>query len=250
MFNTRLWKYLLPFMGTLSFADDRAGGSGGNGDDDKGDKGDKGDGDRVAKSELDAANTKLEKMEQDLEDMRMEVMTPEYLEFLQAKEGGDKKDDKKEEPTDLADDKIEKMSKKELMEYMRKERRDEIAAVKEAALKDYRNDNKVKVEGEIREFASSHEDYETFRPIMYGLSLDPKNKSASLDKLYNLAKAHVKSIHSEPSEEEKIKQRKLGGEKPGGGSTGFEPDEILSDADATKSAVDEVQKDLGPLPSA
>lgn len=246
MFNNLLWKWLSP---CLSFADGDAGG--GNGGGDKG--GDKGNEGMVAKADLDAANVRIEKMGQDLEDMRMEVMTPEYLEFLQAKEGGDKgkADDKGKAPNDtLADDKIEKMSKKELIEHMREERKKEIAAAKDEALSTYKNDNKAKVQGEIKEFASTHDDYETFRPIMYGLSLDPKNKTASLDKLYSLAKDHVKNIHAEPSKEEKERQRKLDGEKPGGDAAGFEPDKIVSDVDATKAAVEDTIEKLGPLPSA
>jgi len=50
----------------------------------------------------------------------------------------------------------------------------------------------TKAEREIADFARQHEDFEQLRPIMYELSLDPKNKDLSLQELYDIAKKQAK----------------------------------------------------------
>lgn len=46
----------------------------------------------------------------------------------------------------------------------------------------------TKAEKEVADFARQHEDLEQLRPIMYELSLDPKNAGLSLQELYDMAK--------------------------------------------------------------
>lgn len=248
MFDNFL-KWFLPF-GMLSFG--LAGEGGGNGGD-KGKEGDKGDEGKVSKEDYDKVVAESGKLKQDLEDLRMEILTPEYLEFLGDKDKGKGKDGGKKPPaTDdtISDDKFEKMSKKEIFEAAKtaatKEMEDKIEGYKKAD----KDASDAATAREIAAFARAHDDYSTYRPIMYGLSLDPKNKDMTLQELYDMAKGHVKRIHTEPSEEEKARQKKLKGEKPGGASKTFEELKMLSKEEAAKEALAEVKEKLGPIPPA
>ena len=237
---SNLLRWALPF-GMLSLVDDKGGGGG---DDDKGKVDDKG-GETVSKADFDAAKADLDKAKADLEDMRMEVLTPEYLDFLNVvkDKGKDKGEEKKE---DIKDEDFEKLSKKEILALADKKVKDEIAKFQES-VKGERDADTMK---EVAAFSRTHADYKTYRPIMYGLSLDPKNKDMSLQELYDASKDHVKGIHTETTEGEKEKQRKAANEKPGGSSESFEELKKLSSADATKKAAEEVATALGDFPSA
>lgn len=209
--------------------------------------------DKVSKSELDKVLAEKQKLEQQIEDLRLEVITPEYMEFLDSKEKGGEKGkvkEPKDSTGDLPDDKLESLSKKEILELATRKAKEEV----EGELKRIREDGEAKTreqtQREIAAFARTHSDFQQYRPIMYGLSTDPKNADMSLEELYQAAKEHVKRIGREPTEEEKEKQRKKGGEKPGGASSSFEEDRKLSAEAATRKAVDEVKAELGPIPAA
>ena len=204
----------------------------------------------VAKSEFDKAIADNEKLKADLEDIRMEVLSPEYVASLQS---GSKDKPKEEAKPELKDDDIEKMSKKELLELATKRAKEEIMKEAPSRFKEELDSrDKANVAKEIATFARSHEDFETFRPIMYGLSLDPKHADASLQELYDAAKAHVTRIHTGTSEAEKEKARKASNEKPGGSSGSYAKDEYKgkSEREISTAALDEVKAELGPLPSA
>ena len=243
MFNLDLLKGLLPFTPMLSLTGDEGGGKGEEGEgNDGGGKGAEG---TVSKADYDLAMADLEKTKTDLEDMRMEVLTPDYLDYLNSgKSKGKEKEEVKDEG--IKDDDLEKLSKKEILALAEKKADEKIKSF-EASVKGQSDETTRK---EVAAFSRTHQDYKTYRPIMYGLSLDPKNKDLSLEELYIASKEHVKGIHTETTTAEKERQKKSMGEKPGGSSESFEELKKLSSTEATKSAADEVSAKLGAFPDA
>jgi len=242
-----LERLVLPYLG-MGFAD---GGDPGKGDDKDG----KVEEVKVSKADYDAVVAKADrsdKLEKDLEDLKLEVFSPDYMSFLDAKDTKPKGDEKPDAKTgeDLSDEAIEKMSKKELLakakELAKQELEPEIRSLKESSI----SSSKEQTQREIKAFARTHADFDTYRPIMYGLSCDPKNSELSLQELYDASKEHVKRIHTEPSEAEKEKQRKSKGEKPGGDGESFERLKKLSPGEAASEALKETKDKLGPIPSA
>lgn len=213
----------------------------------KGDENDNKDG-MVSKEDYQKATERADKLEKNLEEVRMEVLSDDYMSFLDTK---DKKVEEKPKDKDIIpDDKFEKMTKKEIFEAAKSAAVNEMTgtlASRQAAAKKAQD---AETAADVKNFAKAHDDYDTFRPIMYGLSLDPKYKKASLDQLYTAAKDHVGRIHKEPSAEEKAKAAKSSSEKPGGSSTSFKKETSKSTAELTQDAVSEVEEALGPIPSA
>lgn len=213
------------------------------------------DKDMVSKVSLDEAIARSEKLEKDLEDVRMEVLTPEYQRFLDADEksagdkpAGDKPVDNASDTT-ISDDAYTKMSNKEIFEAAKKAAVDEIRGTLTQQEADTKKAGDARTQREIAAFSKTHEDYNTFRPIMYGISLDPKNADLSLSQLYEAAKAHVKSIHTEPSDEDKRKSRESSSERPGGDSSSLEKLAKMTDNEIAAEAMAEVEEKLGPLPT-
>lgn len=242
---SKLMHYMYPNLVNLQgmrwFADegDKGGDKGAEGKDDKGAEG------AVPKADHDAALADLEKAKTDLEDMRMEVLTPDYLDYLNStKDKGKKEKEVKEEG--VKDDDLEKLTKKEILALAEKKADDKIKSFQESV----KGQSDETTRKEVAAFSRTHQDYKTYRPIMYGLSLDPKNKDLSLDELYIASKEHVKGIHTETTAAEKEKQQKILSEKPGGASESFEELKKLSAGDATKKAAEEVSANLGAFPDA
>ena len=201
----------------------------------------------VAKTDYDDLKTRSEKLEKDLEDVRMEVLTPDYMKFLDAKDvPKDKTDDGATDKT-ISEDTYEKMSKAELFQAAKQAAVDEIRGDLTTQKADAKKSSDERTTREIKTFASSHEDYETFRPIMYGMSLDPKHADASLQQLYDAAKAHVGRIHKDPSAEDKKKSAAASNEKPGGDSSSLEKLASMSNEEIAKEALAEVKEALGDV---
>ena|SRR3990167_491370 len=202
-------------------------------------------GDSVSKADYDKAIGENEKLKQDLEDTRLEVMTPEYIEFLNIKSKGSEVIAAKE--TSLADE-LKGLTPEQI--YAK--------AITDAGKKADEAANKIREEfsatsreatqKEIAAFARSHTDYEQFRPLMYGLSLAPNYKDSTLLELYDAAKEHIKRIHTEPTDKEKARSRAAGGEKPGSSSSTVIKDKKYTPEEAAQEAWNEV---VGPegLPS-
>ena len=247
--DRRLYSLMLPTnLGKRSFAEGDDAGGGGDGDKD-GDK--SGDGDTVSKADFDALQAKYDQSGKDLEDMRGEVMSSDYLDFLDAKDKGDPKSDadkKKDDST--SDEDWENMSKKDLYTKARADAKKDLQGDIDKITTDRDSDRKSSNRAEVARFSRAHDDYETYRPTMYGLSRDPKNADLSIQELYDRAKEHVAGIHTKTSDTEKKRQEKLKGEKPGDSTSSYESTKDLSSAEATKQAADEVEKELGPIPSA
>lgn len=202
----------------------------------------------VAKTDFDAKVQELERTKQELEDMRLEVFSPNYMEFLDAKDKG-KQEPPPQKKEELPDD-LEKLSKRELLDKARQLAKEELKAdIEKAKAETVDTIGKEQRQREVASFSRTHEDFETYRPIMYGLSLDPKNKDLSLAELYDKSKEHVKRIHTEPSPEEKARQQKLASEKPGSSSVSFEKYSKMSPEQVAKESMEEVKAKLGPIPS-
>ena len=205
----------------------------------------------VAKADFDAKVAEVDKANKELEDMRLEVFSQDYLDFLDNKDKG--KAPSKEAPKETTDDDFKNLTPKQLYEKAKADAKAEMAGefekVKTEAVT---TTDKAQRQRDVAAFARSHEDYETYRPIMYGISLDPKNKDLSLQELYDKSKAHVANIHGQPSEAEKERQKKLASEKPGGSSGSFEEDEKykkMTPEAIGKEALEETKAKLGPIPS-
>lgn len=214
----------------------------------EGEEGNKDAEDMVSKVDLDAALAKSDKLEKDLEDVRMEVLTPDYQEFLDAKNKsdiGDDADKKKEIP----DEDFEKMSKRDLLNLATKTALEQMHGLHTKELETQKSNSDAKTKREIAAFAKDHDDYATFRPTMYGLSLDPKYADLGLQQLYTAAKEHVARIHHEPNADEKAKLVRLASEKPGGHSDSLESNKSKSNEQLANDAYNEVEKELGPIPS-
>jgi hypothetical protein len=228
--NKTLFPFSIP-MG-CSFADEGAGSGGGN-------KGGNADGEKsaenqVSKTDFERVSKENETLKQSVEDLRMEIMTPEYLEFLQAK-------DKPAEETKPAQDKggDEDLSKLTPAQIYAKAKADAVAE-SNAAIKKLRDEMSKeadsKTQNEVAAFAAEHSDFEEFRPVMYGLSKDKRFANANLLTLYNASKEHVKKIRLGLTEEDKERNRRFSGEKPGGASGSFDPNKKYSADEAAQEA--------------
>jgi hypothetical protein len=198
-----------------------------------------------SKEELALAKAEIEKHKRDLEDIRMEVMTPEYLEFLNSKGSPKKEDTKREDGKDsyagLTPSQIAAKIKEELKADMKE-------TIKREVLDDVNANKQADINKEVQSFAKKHEDFELYRPTMYGLALDPKNKDLNLQDLYEEAKAHIKRIHTPPSEKDKNMSRRSSNEKPNSNSSSFknpDPSKGKSASEIANDAWDEVVGDKG-----
>lgn len=207
--------------------------------------------DTVPKAEFDTIKAEFDKKNQELEDMRMEVFSPEYMEFLDARDKGKggAKEPAKETGKETTDDDFKGLTSKQIFEKAREaalaDLEAKIDAAKNSAVETV---DKATKQREVAAFARSHADYDVFRPIMYGLSLDPKNKDLSLQELYDASKNYV-TRHAGPSEEEKKRQAQMSTEKPGGDNQSFEKYKKMSAEDTAKESLSEVKDKLGPIPS-
>jgi len=207
-------------------------------------------GETVSKVDFDAKVVELTKAQQDLEDMRLEVFSPDYMAFLDAKDKGGDKGKAGDKPPEEGKPDFSKMSPEQIYQ---KAREDAEKAAEEKAKATFRDSfaaqEKERRTAEVAAFARTHEDYETYRPVMYGLSLDPKNKDLSLQELYDKSKEYIQR-HAGPSKEEKERQARMSTEKPGGDNQSFEKYKKMSPEETAKESLQEVKDKLGPLPTA
>ena len=214
-----------------------------------GDSGDKGKEQGVSKEDFTSLQEKYNDATSKLDDMRLEVMSQDYIDFINSKDtGAPGKEEKKEVDTgkgkEGGDDDFEKMSKADLVAHIKNEMKSAVNSLQET----FQSKDKENAKVEVQRFARLHDDFSTYRPIMYGISLDPKNKDLTLSELYDKSKEHVKRIHTAPSDEDKSKSRNSSNEKPGGASGSFDSSKKYSAEEAAKEAMDEVEQELGPIP--
>ena len=187
-------------------------------------------------------------MTKDIDDIRSEVFTPEYMAFLDAKDKPPVKADDKD--PGITDDQFEKMSKKDILALATKNAIDEVTKTINADKKSAKAQSDASVQREITQFSKEHGDYEKYRPAMYGLSLKAENKDLSLARLYDKAKEYGKSLQEEPTEDEKKKQRSMDGMKPGASSGTYSFDKKVDGDTAALEAANETAEKMGPIPSA
>lgn len=217
-----------------------AGGAGGDTEDQKAET--------VAKADFDAKIAELDKTNKELEDMRLEVFSPDYLDFLDSKDKSKVNPAEKIEPKGEED--LSKLTPRQILDRAKAEAKLELQGEIEKAKKDAISSvASEQTKREVAVFARSHEDFETYRPIMYGLSLDPKNKDLSLGELYEKSKEHVSRIHTTPTKEEQERQARMKTEKPGGNNESFEKYVKMSPEAIAKEAMEETKAKLGPMPS-
>ena len=185
-------------------------------------------------------------LEKDLETTRMEVLTPEYTKFLESLEKKSEPEDKKKEKDDT--DEFSKLTPKELFEKAKRAAVDEIEGKIKARDDESEKEKKARTATEIKDFAKDHPDFEQFRPIMYGLSLDKKNADLKLSDLYNKAKNHVKSLQAGSTDEDKDRGRRIKNEKPGSDSSSLDKLKKMTNEEIAQESLDEVSKTLGPIP--
>lgn len=209
------------------------------------------------KDDFDAVNQKLGTTQKELEDTRMEVLTPEYSAYLDSLEkgGGDKGEkketEKKKESAEGEEDEFKNLTPKQIYERAKKDALSEVETRLNKKDEERKRESELQTKQEIASFAKEHDDYETFRPVMYGLSTDPKNKNATLSQLYDMAKKHVENIKTGKStEKEKERQGKTRSEKPGGNAESYEQLKKMSSEQIAQKSLDEVKESLGPIPSA
>ena len=198
------------------------------------------------KTELEGLKADKSKLEKDLEDTRMEVLTPEYSAFLESLE---KKAAPKDEKKEDAGDDFEKLSKKEVFERAKNAALDEFNKTLKNQRDETKKEQDARTKREIATFSKTHEDFEKYRPVMYGLSLKPENADVSLAHLYDLAKGHVAELAG-TTEAQKKQQQKMASEKPGGDSASMEKLRKMSHDQIAREALEEVKKELGPIPAA
>lgn len=203
-------------------------------------------GEKISKAEYDKLVEEQGKLKQELEDTRMEIMTPEYLEWLNNRDGS-----RKPEPEHKSEDvDYSKMTPAQIAKKVAEETEARIRKEMDNLRNEVTSSSKAQTQKEVAAFSRTHSDFESFRPVMYGLSLDPKNKDLTLPELYEEAKKHVARIHTPATPEEKKRQVKLSTDKPGHTSESFVPNgKKLTSSQAAEEAWNEVVGD-GGLPPA
>lgn len=224
----------LPFYKFSFFADGDAGG--GTGDGETGGKSDSSQDASALKAELERYKADNQSLERKLEDLRLEIMSPEYLDYLGGKDKSSNKEEKSAAPevdfSKLTPEQVYQKAK----EDAKKEVQDEIAKLKN----EFTSKSQAETQAEVARFARTHDDYEKYRPVMYGLSLDPKHKELSLEELYAAAKDHVKRMSNDVIEEERKRAEKTRGEKPGFSTFSFDKDKKYTPDTAADEAWNEV----------
>ena len=231
--------FLGKLLGVKYFADDDEGGGDGDGKENKG---------GVSQEAFDKLQADHDAMTKENEDLRLEIFTPEYTNFLDGKKEPTKKEVVKKDDG-ISDDAFEKLSKKELFEKAKFAAIADLQGKMDTDKTERETIRNADTKKEIARFARTHDDFTTYRPTMYGLSMDPKNEDLSLQELYEKAKSHVKEIHTGVSEVEKKRQQKIAGEKPGSNAEAFEKNRKLSSDEAASDALSEVKEKLGPIPT-
>lgn len=200
------------------------------------------------KDDVLATQSKLEKVERELEDTRMEVLTPQYDAFLKSLDAPEhKKEEKKEIPNE---DEFKGLTPKQIYEKALADAEKKIDAKLSDREKKQQDSEAAKTKAEVAKFAARTPDYDQYRATMYGMSLDPKNSDLTIDEIYIKAKEHVKSIQTGSTDSQKKKGSKTGSEKPGGDNEAFALLKKTSNEKIASDALDEIKSSLGPIPAA
>lgn len=172
-------------------------------------------------------------LQQQLEDLKLEIVTPEYIAFLEGKRAPAPAPKAESEKVDFS-----KMTPDQIYAKAVADSKAATQAEIDRVRTEFTSSSKESIKKEIDAFARSTPDFEKYRPLMRGLSDLPKNKDLTLQELYNLAKEHAKGFG--PTEDEKGKSRRAGGERPGGSSPSVVKDKKYTASEASEEAWEEV----------
>ena len=187
-----------------------------------------------------------EQLAAQLNELKEEVVSPEYLEFLAT---GKRAEAPAPKANVTPDDDLEKLSKKELVELIAKQTKDLVESTLKGKELEAQKAEQARIADEVMEFSKTHADFTTYRPIMYGLSLDPKYSRCSLNQLYDAAKAHIESLKKGDTEEDKKRKSVISGERPGNASASFQKaDKGKSPEQLNAEALAETKAKLGAIP--
>ena len=171
---------------------------------------------------------------QQLEDLKLEVVTPEYIQFLEGKKAPapEKKEEKQEELN------FEGMTPgqvyKKAMEDAAKISQKEVEKVRN----EFNSSNQASVKKEIEAFARVTPDFDKYRLLMQGISTQTKYRDYTLPELYKAAKEYAKGFGA--TDDEKDKSRRAGGEKPGSSTPSHKKDKAYTADSAAEEAWGEV----------
>ena len=169
-----------------------------------------------------------------LEDLKLEVVTPEYIAFLEGKKApSPKAEPEKVDFSKMTPDQIYAKA----VEDAKKSLQPEIDKVRN----EFSATSREQTKRELDAFARSTPDFEKYRPLMHGLSVLPKNKDLTIKELYDTAKAHAKGFG--PTDEEIARSRRSGGERPAGGSASVKKDVKYTADSAAEEAFNELPED-------
>jgi hypothetical protein len=174
----------------------------------------------VAKTDLDKVSTELatsrkelSKVEKELQNAKLELLSPEYVAYLEGKNEGAKT---KPKATDSGVN-LEDLSRKELVDLLGKE----LAGALDDFRKQHIDPVRTSVQDliareEVRICEKRYDDFNDFRKDM--IEIVKKNDSIGIDEAYKIAKANRKLEKDKAEKEAAIK---ASSEKPGGpaGST-------------------------------
>ncbi|HEY6436140.1 MAG TPA: hypothetical protein VIY47_06095 [Ignavibacteriaceae bacterium] len=200
-----------------------------------------------SKEEYTAASEKASKLEKEVEDVRMEVLTPQYTAFLDSyNKGQSEGSNKSKEPPPGDEIDFEKLTKKQIFEMAKKAAVDEVNGTLTKKQQETQVERDKKHQKTIIEFAKQHEDFEKFRPTMYGLSLKEENQDLTISQLYTKAKEHVASLNGEFIKDKK----RTSNERPIGDSQSFEKYKKMDAEAIGREALEEIKAQFGSIPSA
>jgi hypothetical protein len=199
-----------------------------------------------------------EKIQRELEDVRMEVLTPQYDEFLKAQEAGSKTGGKSAEQIasdkaaadKSAEDMFKGMTPKQIYDKAMADAEARIDAKLASKDGETAAQESARVKREVTAFAKAHADYETYRKIMHGFALDPQYADMNIQQLYDAAKDYVKGVQAGSTPEQKKKSASSQNMKPGGDSESFSKLKSTSNEQLAQEALDETKEALGPIPLA
>ena len=200
----------------------------------------------------------FEKVQRELEDVRMEVLTPQYDDFLKAQEAGNKTGGKSAEQIAAdklaadksAEDMFKGMTPKQIYDKAVADMEARLDAKLSAKEGETQAQENTRVKREVAAFAKTHTDYETYRKIMHGFALDPSYADMNIQQLYDAAKEYVKGVQAGSTPDQKKKSAASQNMKPGGDSESFAKLKSTSNEQLAQEALDETKEALGPIPLA
>lgn len=175
-------------------------------------------------------------LQQQLEDLKLEVVTPEYIQFLEGKKAPTAPIKTEPEKVDFS-----RMTPDQIYAKAVADAEARFKPEIEKVRNEFSATSREQTKREVDAFARSTPDFEKYRPLMHGLSVLTKNKDLTIQELYSAAKAHAQGFG--PTAEEIARSRRSGGERPGGSSSSMQKDKKYTAESAAEEAFSELPED-------